>query len=429
MFGAQIRQRSEEGARASAMEAGVAAPPSPRGASALLRHPAVARLLRLPKRVLAALAACLLLAWYFSAGGAGGAAGTCTPPTLAPSRGKRVLVTGAAGFIGSHIARHAATELGMVVIGVDDMSGGFEYNLDPSWTFIKGDLRDPEFVRGLFAAHGPFEYVYHIAAYAAEGLSHFIRGYNYQTNLLASINLLNEAVKGGTTHYVFTSSIAVYGTGRTPLTEDMTPQPEDPYGVSKFAVELDLKAAHEMFGINFVVFRPHNVYGPGQNVADRYRNVIGIFMRQIMDGEPLTIFGDGGQTRAFSYISDVAPVIAAAPLNPAAKNQMFNVGADQPYTLNELASAVRVAMGVPSHEIRHLPPRNEVLHAHSDHAKLRCAFGVTKPPVALATGLAEMATWVAEQSKKRAFEALVFSDIEVEKNMPPSWAAAAAKAL
>ena len=139
----------------------------------------------------------------------------------------------------------------------------------------------------------------------------------------------------------------------------------------------------------------------------------------------MTIFGDGGQTRAFSYISDVAPVIAAAPLNPAAKNQVFNVGADQPYTLNELAAAVRVAMGVPGHEIRHLPPRNEVLHAHSDHAKLRCAFGETKPPVTLAAGLGEMAAWVAEQSKKHAFEALVFSDIEVEKNMPPSWAAAA----
>jgi UDP-glucose 4-epimerase len=370
----------------------------------------------LPRRAQALLCACAMgLGLYLAYGGSGGGGsslslgallggGSCAPPALAPSVGKRVLVTGAAGFIGTHIANHAAVELGMVVVGVDDMSGGFEYNLDPSWTFVKGDLRDPAFVRKLWKQHGPFEYVYHIAAYAAEGLSHFIRRYNYQTNLLASINVLNEAVKGGTTHFVFTSSIAVYGTGRTPLTEDMTPQPEDPYGVSKFAMELDLKAAHEMFGINFVVFRPHNVYGPGQNVADRYRNVIGIFMRQIMDGEPMTIFGDGGQTRAFSYISDVAPVIATAPLNPAATNQVFNVGADQPYTLNQLADAVRVAMGVPNHEIKHLPPRNEVLHAHSDHTKLRCAFGVTKPPVTLDAGLAEMAAWVAEQSKKRAFE-------------------------
>ena len=314
----------------------------------------------------------------------------CPAPVLEPTTGKRVLVTGAAGFIGSHIAKYAAKELGMTVIGVDDMSGGFEYNLDPSWTFVKGDLRDEKFVHKLFKKHGPFEHVYHIAAYAAEGLSHFIRRYNYNTNLVASVNVLNEAIKTGVKTYVFTSSIAVYGTGRTPLSEDMTPQPEDPYGVSKFAMELDLKAAHEMFGMNFVVFRPHNVYGSGQNVADRYRNVIGIFMRQILEKEPMTIFGDGGQTRAFSHIDDVAPYIAAAPFNPNARNQVFNVGADQPYTLNELAAAVKVAMGVPNHELKHLPPRNEVLHAHSDHTKLRCAFGITKTPTSLSDGLKEM---------------------------------------
>lgn len=243
--------------------------------------------------------------------------------------------------------------------------------------------------------------------------------------MVASINVLNEAVKSGVRTFVFTSSIAVYGTGRTPLVEDMTPQPEDPYGVSKFAVELDLKAAHEMFGIDFVVFRPHNVFGTGQNVADRYRNVIGIFMRQILDGEPMSIFGDGLQTRAFSYIDDVAPVIALAPFNPAARNQVFNVGADTPYTLKELATAVRIAMGVPNHEIVFLPPRNEVLHAHSDHTKLRCAFGITAPPVALAEGLQRMAKWVIELNKRQEFKALVFSDIEVSKKMPPSWAAAA----
>ena len=358
-------------------------------------------------------------------GGGGGLLGgaSCAAPVLAESKGKKVLVTGATGFIGTHIATYCAETLGMEVVGVDDMSGGFDYNLHPSWTFVKGDLRDPAFVKKLFKEHGPFNYVYHIAAYAAEGLSHFIRRYNYQTNLLASINVLNEAVKGApvTTHFVFTSSIAVYGTGRTPLSEDMVPQPEDPYGVSKFAMELDLKAAHEMFGINFVVFRPHNVYGPGQNIADRYRNVIGIFMRQIMEGQPMTIFGDGGQTRAFSYIDDVAPQIAMSPLIEGARNQVFNVGADQPYTLLELAQAVRIAMEAPTHEIKHLPPRNEVLHAHSDHTKLRCVFGIKTPPVTLESGLKSMATWVLEQAKKQAFTPWVFSNIEIEKNMPQSW--------
>jgi UDP-glucose 4-epimerase len=118
------------------------------------------------------------------------------------------------------------------------------------------------------------------------------------------------------------------------------PQPEDPYGIAKYAVELDLKETHEMFGLNYVIFRPHNVYGENQNLGDRYRNVIGIFMNQIMQGQPMTIFGDGTQTRAFSYIDDVAPVIAASIARPESYNQVFNVGADKPYSVNELATVV-----------------------------------------------------------------------------------------
>lgn len=341
-------------------------------------------------------------------------------PSWLDGRNKKVLVTGAAGFIGSHVARHAAEVLGMLVVGVDDMSGGFEYNLHPSFTFVRGDIRDADLVKQLFQEYGPFEYVYHLAAYAAEGLSHFIRSYNYNVNLLASINLINAAINGGTEVFVFTSSIAAYGTGRTPLVETMQPMPEDPYGVSKLAIELDLKAAHEMFGMDFVVFRPHNVYGEGQNVADKYRNVIGIFMRQILKGEPMTIFGDGLQTRAFSYIDDVAPYIAKSPLLLNARNQIFNVGADIPYTLNDLAQAVAAAMGVKA-EVRHLPARNEVKEAHSDHRKLQCYWKPDAPAVPLHEGLARMARWVIEKNKEGLFTPVNFENIEVAKNMPPSW--------
>src|SRR6267154_3248389 len=162
------------------------------------------------------------------------------------------------------------------------------------------------FISMLYATHR-FDYIYHLAAYAAEGLSHFIRRYNYNTNLIGSVNLINEAVKQKVKCFVFTSSIAVYGKGQLPMTEEMTPVPEDPYGVSKYAVELDLRAAHEMFGLNYVVFRPHNVYGENQNIGDRYRNVIGIFMNQTMRGEPLTVVGDGAQALAVSHIDVVAP--------------------------------------------------------------------------------------------------------------------------
>src|SRR6476660_5632781 len=183
----------------------------------------------------------------------------------------RALITGGEGFIGSHVARHCLG-LGQEVVVLDDLSGGFEDHLPQGVQFVKGSITDHELVTELFEEHR-FDYVYHLAAYAAEGLSHFIRRYNYTTNLVGSINLINEAVKHKVKCCVFTSSIAVYGKGQLPMTEDLTPQPEDPYGVSKYAVELDLRAAHEMFGLNYVVFRPHNVYGELQNIGDRYRNV------------------------------------------------------------------------------------------------------------------------------------------------------------
>ncbi len=226
------------------------------------------------------------------------------------------LITGGAGFIGSHVARHCLA-LGHEVTVLDDLSGGFADQVPAGARFVRGSVTDPALVQRLFEEQS-FTYVYHLAAYAAEGLSHFIRRFNYTNNLVGSVTLINEAVKHGVKCFVFTSSIAVYGANQLPMREDLTPQPEDPYGIAKYAVELDLHAAHEMFGLDYVIFRPHNVYGENQNIGDRYRNVIGIFMNQIMQGQPLTIFGDGEQTRAFSYIDDVAPTIANSVNVPAA---------------------------------------------------------------------------------------------------------------
>src|SRR2546423_3970393 len=269
------------------------------------------------------------------------------------------LITGGAGFIGSHVARQCLS-LGHQVVVLDDLSGGFEDHIPKGALFIQGSVTDEVLVGDLFREHH-FDYVYHLAAYAAEGLSHFIRRYNYMTNLVGSINLINESVKHKVKCFVFTSSIAVYGKGQLPMTEEMTPVPEDPYGVSKYAVELDLRAAHEMFGLNYVVFRPHNVYGENQNIGDKYRNVIGIFMNQIMQAKPLTIFGDGTQSRAFSYIDDVAIPIARSVGIKEAYNQVFNIGADKPYTVGELAEVVSREFGVEPN-IRYLNARNEVQH-------------------------------------------------------------------
>jgi UDP-glucose 4-epimerase len=326
----------------------------------------------------------------------------------------KVLVTGAAGFIGSHVAQHCL-KLGFSVTATDDLSGGFRENVPADTRWLQGDLRDAEFVATLFS-QANYDYVYHMAAYAAEGLSHFVRRFNYQVNLVASVNLINEAVRHDVRSFVFASSIAVYGRNQTPMDEAMTPQPEDPYGISKYAVELDLRAAHEMFGLNYTIFRPHNVYGERQNIADRYRNVIGIFMNQTLQGRPMTIFGDGMQTRAFSHVDDVAPLIAGAPLVEKARNEVFNVGADTPYTVLELAQEIATAFRVDC-RVEHLPARNEVVHAFSDHAKIRGAFE-TKEPVDLKTGVNRMAAWVLARGPAKPVS---FSNIEITRNLPPSW--------
>ena len=337
------------------------------------------------------------------------------PKPLSPGlRGLTSLVTGGAGFIGSHVV-DSLLAMGHEVLVLDDLSGGFRENVNPDATLVEGSVTDAELVDSLFAVH-KIDYVYHIAAYAAEGLSHFIRNYNYTNNLIGSMNVINNAVRSRCRCFVFTSSIAVYGAGQTPMLESMAPQPEDPYGISKYAVELDLAAAKHMFGLDYIIFRPHNVYGERQNIGDPYRNVIGIFMNQILQGLPCPVFGDGTQTRAFTHIADVAPVIAESINYPAAYNQIFNVGADIPYSVNELAREVQVAMGKDTGTV-HLPARNEVLQAFSDHSKAREVFG-TGADITLAEGLRRMADWVKQVGARHGKP---FEKVEVERELPPSW--------
>lgn len=356
------------------------------------------------------------------------------------AQGKVALVTGAAGFVGSHVARHCR-DLGMTVVALDDLSGGFQSNVPAGVIFVEGDIKNTTMIGEIFGTYR-IDYVYHLAAYAAEGLSHFVRSYNYRTNLVASVELLNLAIKHKVDCFVFTSSIAVYGSindlsqMQNPdrelatsgsktlagdvqgLTEEDKPAPEDPYGIAKYAFEMDLRAARELFGIDFVVFRPHNVYGPNQNMFDKYRNVVGIFINQIHHNRPLTIFGDGEQVRAFSYIDDVAPVIARGPLAPEARNEVFNIGGDRPYTINQLASAVKNAMGVPGHPFDSQPARMEVVVAISSHEKAKRYFPAP-PTLLLEEGLSRTVSWYKERGK--FFTPVEFTSVEVIANLPPSW--------
>lgn len=329
---------------------------------------------------------------------------------------ERVLVTGAAGFLGSHVC-DALIAKDLTVVGVDDLSGGFTENLDSRIDFVNCDISDACSIEKLWQEKGPFQIVFHLAAYAAEGLSHFIRRFNYNNNLIGSINLINEAVKSEVCNcFVFTSSIATYGEQNPPLVESTIPLPADPYGIAKYAVELDLKSAHEMWGLNSIIFRPHNVYGERQNIMDPYRNVVGIFMRCAIENTPFPIFGDGLQSRAFSYVGDLAPVIVASAFRNDCFNETFNVGSDEVSTVKQLAELISEEFNVPLN-INWLEERVEAKHAYSDHSKLH-QFFPNLHNTSLEQGIFKMSNWVKETG---VWEASHPTKVEIEKNLPDSW--------
>ncbi|MBU1255327.1 MAG: NAD-dependent epimerase/dehydratase family protein [Patescibacteria group bacterium] len=326
----------------------------------------------------------------------------------------KVLVTGGAGFIGSYVADELI-KLGQEVIVLDDLSGGFKRNVNPKAKFVKGSINDVKLINKLFKEN-KFDYVFHLAAYAAEGLSHFIKHYNYQNNLVGSVNLINASVNHNVKCFVFTSSIAVYGPGQVPMIEEMIPEPEDSYGIAKYAVEMELRVSQEMFGLNHIIFRPHNVYGSRQNLSDKYRNVVGIFINQIMQNLPITIFGDGKQKRAFTHIKDISSVIAESIFKPKAYNQVFNIGTDQAVTVNRLADLVFKAMGKKT-RINHLLERSEVKYAYSDHKRVKNILNY-QDKINLEQGIEEMTQWAKEVEVKQIKP---FANIEILKNLPPSW--------
>lgn len=329
----------------------------------------------------------------------------------------RVLCTGIAGFLGSHVAEHLR-DAGHEVTGLDDLSGGFRENIPEGARFFRGSIVNSKDVDCVFRACKP-EAVFHLAAYAAEGLSPFIRRHIYENIVIGSANVVNACVNHGVKLLVATSSIAVYGDQQPPFTEDMQPKPIDPYGIAKYAMELDIRAAHEQFGLDYVIFRPHNIYGTRQSMADKARNVVAIFMNQVLAGQPMTIFGNGTQTRAFSYVGDVAPIIAAAMNIEEARNQVFNVGADNFYSVNELACAVREALDDDAHSITYLPERNEAQHAFCDHEKARRVFAnVLDHRHSLGAGLRQMAAWAKSRGPQTPAP---LPPIEIERKLPEVW--------
>ena len=282
----------------------------------------------------------------------------------------KIFVTGCAGLLGANYTRHLLNN-GHEVIGIDDLSGGYKAFIakGEKFKFIKLNLEKRKKLVELFEEHKP-DALLHFAAYAAEGLSPFIRNFNYRNNLICSANLINECINHNT-KFIFTHSMAVYGEQEPPFTEDKRPQPVDPYGIAKYAVECDLKLAHEQFGLRYNIVRPHNVLGIYQNIWDRYRNVIGIFIRKTLNRQPILVYGDGEQTRAFSDIKYYMEPFDR--LLTDCDNETFNIGADKYFTLNEVAKTVQEIGKKYGYEvpIEYGEPRHEVKHAYCNHDKAK----------------------------------------------------------
>ena len=328
----------------------------------------------------------------------------------------KVLITGVAGLLGSRLADWIIENKKATVYGIDDLSGGYIENIHPEVLFYNYDLTsNSKKIDYLFKEH-KFDYVFHFAAYAAEGLSPFIRQYNYENNLIATTKLINLAIKHKTKRFVFTSTMAVYGNAYDPpFVEDYVQSPIDPYGIAKFACEMDLKVAGEQHGLDWCIFRPHNVYGAKQNIWDKYRNVLGIWMYQHLNNMPMTIYGDGSQTRAFSYIDDCVPYFWMGATEDNASKQIFNIGGDDHISINDACNLLIDVIG--SGTKQHLEQRHEAKHAWVSHDKIKTILNY-KQLTSLRDGLTLMWDWAKKQPMR---ERKLWSKYELDVGIYNFW--------
>jgi len=328
---------------------------------------------------------------------------------------RTVLITGVAGLLGSRLAdwiikNHPEDK----VVGIDDLSGGYKENIHPKVDFWQMNLVTHP-IENCFEVHKP-DYVFHFAAYAAEGLSPFIRQYNYENNLVATSRIINQCIKHDVKRLVFTSTLAVYGHGYGGIFEEtQIPKPIDPYGVAKYACEMDIQIAGEQHDLDWCIIRPHNVYGIKQNIWDTYRNVLGIWMYQYLNEQPMTIFGDGNQTRAFSYIDDSLEPLWKAAILPEASKQIINLGGIEEYSINHANEILREVIG--AGEVIYKEARHEVKDSIPTYQK---SVDLLKfeHMTDLNEGLSKMWEWAKNTPMKDRF---VWENYEVEKGIYSFW--------
>lgn len=309
----------------------------------------------------------------------------------------KIIVTGAAGFIGSHLVDYLVHQNHQVT-GVDNLSGGFRRNISPKIKFYRIDLRDKHKTVDLITKIKP-QLIYHLAADASEGRSQFTPLLCTENNYTAYLNVLVGVVKAQASRILVASSMSVYGNQKPPFSENTPPRPVDIYGIAKYAMEQATITFTKVYGFKYTIVRPHNVYGPRQNLADPYRNVVGIFINRMLQNKHFFIYGDSNQKRSFSYIDDVAPYIAKAGLNKNTINETINIGPQKAYTINQIANEVlsnfvKNINSIPKHlQPAYLPKRPlEVNIATCTDSKARKLLGFTHT-IPLKKGITLMVKW------------------------------------
>jgi UDP-glucose 4-epimerase len=324
----------------------------------------------------------------------------------------KIFVSGIAGFLGSHLAETFIKD-GHQVIGCDSLIGGELDNVPPEAEFYQYDCC---YRNSMLKITKGCDLVYHAAATAYEGLSVFSPHLITQNIVTGSVSLFSAAIENKVKRIIYCSSMARYGTNKIPFTENLIPNPQDPYGIAKLAAENILRNLCETHGVEYVIAVPHNIIGPKQKYDDPYRNVVSIMINLMLQNRQPIIYGDGEQKRCFSYVDDDLFCLKEMAFNKEVVGEVVNIGPDEEFiTINELADklANQLRFNLNPQFVKGRP--QEVLHATCSADKARKILGY-KTKTSLDQGLEKMISFIKERGTKKFRYHL---DLEIINELTP----------